>query len=76
MPENYDVLLARIDERTRILGENFTALVSNLEKHYATKDQLESFKREMKPIKTGFISIISTIAFIVIVTLVNSIIKK
>jgi len=76
MSENNDIMLARIDERTRILGENLTALALNLEKHYATKDQLESFKKEMKPIKTGFISIITTIVFIVIVTLVNGIIKK
>jgi len=74
--ENHEVLLARIDERTRILNETLASLSSRLEKNYVTHEEFSSFKKEMRPIKNGFFAVISCIVFTVILAVIGQVIKK
>lgn len=70
------VLLVRIDERTRSLHETLITLSMNIKEDYVTKAEFYGYKKEMKPIKTGVIALVSVIVFTIVITLINSIIAK
>lgn len=74
--EAQQVLLARIDERTRMLGQQIDVLSDRIDKKYVTIDQFDAYKKEMKPIKQGFVALISITGFTVLVAILNNVITK
>ncbi len=70
------ILLARIDERTRILNDSLALLTKDMKNNYVTHLHFESFKKEMKPLKQGFYAFVSCIVFTVLIAILGQVLKK
>lgn len=76
MDESGKVLLARIDERTRILSETVLKMNDEFQKNYVRHEHLDAYKKEMKPVKNGFSALASMIGGTVLLALLAQILTK
>ena len=74
--ESHKVLLARIDERTRILTDSINDLKIQLTHNYVTQEEFKGFKKEMNPVKQTVFGALSFIVIAVLATLIDSVVKK